>query len=58
MSTSPSVGYGRVQDILNIQTVIPISLDEDWLLISRWITPVVYQPNIFSPAEGAMDWAT
>ena len=45
--------FSRVQDILNIQPVIPMSLNDDWLLISRWITPVVYQPNILSPSGGA-----
>jgi len=45
--------YSRVQDVLNIQPVIPISLNEDWLLITRWITPVVYQPNISVPTGGA-----
>jgi hypothetical protein len=45
--------FSRVQDVLNIQPVIPISLNEDWLLISRWITPVVYQPNILQPSGGA-----
>ena len=33
--------------------MIPISLNEDWLLISRWITPIVYQPNILDPSGGA-----
>ena len=45
--------YSRVQDVLNIQPVIPISLNEDWLLITRWITPIVYQPNIAVPTGGA-----
>jgi len=45
--------YSRVQDVLNIQPVIPITLSDDWLLITRWITPVVYQPNILSPSGGA-----
>jgi hypothetical protein len=45
--------YSRVQDLLNIQPVIPISLNEDWLLITRWITPVVYQPDISVPTGGA-----
>lgn len=31
---------------LNIQPVIPISLSEDWNLISRTILPVVYQDSI------------
>jgi len=34
----------RTQDILNIQPVIPVGLSEDWNLIVRWITPVVWQP--------------
>ena len=27
--------YSRVHDVLNIQPVIPVNLNEDWLLISR-----------------------
>src|ERR1700739_51981 len=38
----------RIQDVLNIQPVVPIGLSEDWLLISRWITPVIYQPDLGS----------
>jgi len=45
--------FSRVQDVLNIQPVIPLNLSEDWLLITRWITPVVYQPNLLNPAGGA-----
>jgi hypothetical protein len=40
--------FSRVQDVLNIQPVIPFGLSSDWLLISRWITPVVYQPDLGS----------
>ena len=32
---------------VNLQPVIPISLSEDWNLISRTILPVVYQEKIF-----------
>jgi hypothetical protein len=35
---------------LNIQPVIPISLGEDWTLISRTILPLVYQDDIFPGA--------
>jgi hypothetical protein len=38
----------RVQDVLNIQPVIPIGVSKDWNLIVRWITPIVWQPL---PAE-------
>jgi hypothetical protein len=34
----------RTQNVLNLQPVIPISVAENWNLIIRWITPVVYQP--------------
>jgi hypothetical protein len=37
------------QYVLNFQPVIPITLDEDWNLITRWITPIINQP---SPAPG------
>ena len=37
------------QYILNIQPVIPISLNADWNLITRTITPIINQP---SPAPG------
>jgi hypothetical protein len=40
--------FGRIQDVLNIQPVVPIRLSSDWLLISRWIMPVIYQPNLGS----------
>jgi hypothetical protein len=38
--------YSRTQDVLNIEPVIPFHINHDWLIISRWITPVVYQPNL------------
>ena len=31
---------------LNLQPIVPISLNQDWLLISRTILPFVYQENI------------
>jgi hypothetical protein len=40
--------YGRIQDVLNIQPVVPIHVSQDWLIVSRWITPVVYQPGLGS----------
>jgi hypothetical protein len=36
---------------LNVQPVIPISLSEDWNLISRTIIPYVYQENIFGTSS-------
>lgn len=42
-------GYGPDdgdREVLNIQPVIPISLNEDWNLISRTIAPVIWQNDI------------
>lgn len=36
------------QQILNIQPVIPISLNDDWNLITRTILPVISQPAFAS----------
>lgn len=43
-------GYGTAngsQWLMNVQPVIPISLNEDWNLISRTILPIKSQSNIF-----------
>ncbi len=37
------------QYVLNFQPVIPITLNKDWNLITRWVTPIINQP---SPAPG------
>jgi hypothetical protein len=36
--------------VLNIQPVIPISLSEDWNMISRTILPVIWQNDIAGPS--------
>ncbi len=36
--------FDRNQNVLNIQPVIPIGVSENWNLIIRWITPVIWQP--------------
>lgn len=36
--------FDRSQNVLNIQPVIPISVSQNWNLIIRWITPVIWQP--------------
>lgn len=42
--------YDRTQNILNIQPVIPARISKNWNLITRVITPVIYQP--IPPSEG------
>jgi hypothetical protein len=36
--------FGRNQNVLNIQPVVPVNVSHDWNLIIRWITPIVWQP--------------
>ncbi|MGA7932183.1 MAG: hypothetical protein WCA35_01250, partial [Kovacikia sp.] len=36
--------YDRLQYVLNFQPVFPTSLSDDWLLVSRIITPIILQP--------------
>ena len=42
---------GRIQDILNIQPVIPVRVSQNWNLITRIITPIIYQPTISQPVN-------
>ena len=50
-----SYGKGnRVQDILNIQPVVPVHLNENWNLISRTILPVMEQP--LPGSKNAQKW--
>jgi hypothetical protein len=37
--------YGRTRNELNIEPFIPVSLGNDWGLLSRTIVPVVWQPQ-------------
>ncbi len=39
--------------ILNIQPVIPISISQEWNLITRVIMPVINQPSLFPGSNGA-----
>jgi hypothetical protein len=37
--------FDRNQGVLNIQPVVPVNLSENWNLIVRWITPIIWQPT-------------
>jgi hypothetical protein len=51
-NTGIEPGY-RTQNVLNIQPVIPLKLNDNWNLIIRWITPIIYQPlPAPSPSSG------
>jgi hypothetical protein len=44
-NTNFAIGpYNRTQDVLNIQPVIPAKISPRWMLISRIIQPIVWQP--------------
>src|ERR1700733_4434896 len=36
--------FNRIQNVLNIQPVVPVKLNDQVSLIVRWITPIIYQP--------------
>ena len=44
--------HNRIQNVLNIQPVIPFHLGGDWNLITRTILPVIYQPDLMSSSSG------
>lgn len=51
-STNFGVGqFDRTSNVLNIQPVIPTSINENWVLINRTIIPVAYQPEL-APGVG------
>ena len=41
------------QNVLNIQPVIPISISDDWNIITRTIIPIIWQPA-FAPGQGSV----
>jgi hypothetical protein len=44
-NTNFGVGpFGRNQNVLNIQPVIPLNVSQNWNMIIRWITPIMWQP--------------
>ena len=51
LQNNTNFGFGPgddVQNILNIQPVIPVSLSKKWNLINRAIIPVIYQPEVLT----------
>jgi hypothetical protein len=52
-NTNFAVGpYNRTQNILNVQPVIPARISANWMLISRIIQPIVWQPASSQPTGG------
>jgi hypothetical protein len=47
-NTNFNVGtLDNTQNVLNIQPVVPFTLNADWNLVTRTIMPVIYQPPLF-----------
>ncbi|MGB5749596.1 MAG: hypothetical protein WBM69_21655 [Desulfobacterales bacterium] len=44
--------YDRDQHVLTIQPVIPFELNKDWLLVTRWVLPILYQPDVLADSGG------
>lgn len=42
---------GHIQNVLNIQPVLPVGVSEDWNVVTRTIVPVISQPELV-PGEG------
>lgn len=54
-NTNTGIGANdATQNIMNIQPVWPVSLNDDWNLITRTIVPIVSQPDIFT-GEGRVN---
>ena len=43
---------GRTQNVLNFQPVIPLKIGGGWNLITRTITPIIYQPSLYKGVPG------
>lgn len=43
--------YQRAENALIIEPVIPVRLSENWILITRTITPLIYVPRV-TPSQG------
>ncbi len=44
--------FNRTQNVFNIQPVVPKKLNENWMLITRVIQPIVWQPYVTQNAGG------
>ncbi len=44
----------EVQNVLNIQPVIPLSLNDDWNVITRTIVPLITQPDTYTLGDGSV----
>ncbi len=50
--------HNKMTYALNVQPVIPISISENWNLITRTIMPIINQPSLFPTAGGTVHSTT
>jgi len=50
--------HNKMTYVLNVQPVIPISISEDWNLITRTIMPIINQPSLFPTFGGSVHSTT
>ena len=50
--------HNKMTYVLNVQPVIPISINEEWNLITRTIMPIINQPSLFPTAGGTVHSTT
>ncbi len=50
--------HNKMTYVLNVQPVIPISINENWNLITRTIMPIINQPSLFPTAGGTVHSTT
>ena len=54
LQNNSNFGFGsddRIQNVLNIQPVIPTRVSKKWNLITRIITPIIYEPTVSQPVN-------
>ncbi|MGB9432812.1 MAG: hypothetical protein WBQ89_11260 [Candidatus Acidiferrum sp.] len=54
-TTNFNIGpYRRTHNIVTLEPVIPLSLSENWMLVSRIIQPIIWQPYPDQKAGGVL----
>jgi hypothetical protein len=52
--TNPGVGpFHRTQNVLLVEPVVPIRLTPEFNLVTRWITPVIWEPALAPSIAGS-----
>ncbi|GAB6097764.1 hypothetical protein JCM14469_40180 [Desulfatiferula olefinivorans] len=57
VQSNTNFDYGpldKTQNIVNIQPVVPFNLNDDWMMITRTILPIVHQPEFYN-GQGSKD---